>query len=414
MTDVYTIVQKGKELGYSIEVFMAELRAVQIKRERQYQNMNILDRGYGIRIIKDGKLGFAYGNRLDNLLDLALDSLHASKEDKFNVLPSPEKISKLNLKMFDIANAQTKINDYLAFGDEIREYVNVVSEYYEVMNLKVKIVSSEGIDVEEERSLSSISLSFNIKNDIEISPEIYEYATSRSLNINLDNLKGNILKMKEIFKKKRVKLEKPISEGIFTPKALSELFSPLFSHAISLENYYRGKSPLKEGEIINEKLEISDNPLISDAPYSRSFDAEGLPSKINYLIKDGKITQFLSNTYWSLKANRENTHSATRNYSVLPYISPTILDINVKSGSDNEGIFIGQVQGVHTSNFDTGEFSVVIPIAWNEKEGTAYKELTLSGNLKDFIKGIEGSVGEKTIYGNLSTSALRVKNVTIA
>ncbi|BFH74553.1 TldD/PmbA family protein [Sulfurisphaera javensis] len=407
------IIQRAKNQGFSAEIFMAELKEVQIKREKQYTNMYIFDKGYGIRVIKDGKLGFAYGNKLDNLLDLAIESLNASKEDKFNVIPSPEKVSINNLRFFSINEGEEKIKELLSFGSEIREHVNVVTEYYEAMNIKVKVVNTEGIDVEEERSLLSLSISFNVKSDKGISPEIYEYSSSRTLNLELEKLRNKILQTKEIYERDRLQLGQPLTEGIFTPKALSELFAPLFSHAISLENYIRGKTSLNEGEILNENLEIIDNPLITTAPYSRSFDAEGLPSKVNYLIKEGKVIQFLSNTYWSLKGNRENTHSATRSYATIPYIAPTILDINVKTKCESDGIIIDQVQGVHTSNFDTGEFSVVIPVAWNEKEGKAYRELNLSGNLKEFIKGIEGSCGEKEIYGNLRVSPIKVKGVNI-
>lgn len=413
MTDIYTIVNRAKDLGYLIEIFMTKVNEIQIKREKQFQNMRILDRGYGIRIIKEGKMGFAYGNRLDNLLDLAIDSLNAAKADKFNTIPSPEKIQKQNLMMFNINEAEDKIKDLMGFGSELREYVNVVSEYYEAINLKVKIVNSEGIDVEEERSLLSFSLAYNIKNDNEISPEIYEFLSSRTLKLDIEKLKEKVLKTREIYSKDRIKLEKPISRAEFTPKSLVELFSPLFSHAISLENYVRGKSPLNEGEMINSSLEIFDNPFIDKAPYSRSFDGEGLPSRTNFIIKEGKVNQFLSNTYWSLKAGKDNTHSASRSYSTIPFISPTIIDVNVKSSTESEGIVIDQVQGVHTSNFDTGEFSVVASVAWNEKEGKAFRELTLSGNLKDFLKGIEGKTSDKVIYGNLNTPSLVVKSVNI-
>lgn len=413
MTDVYTILQKAKELGYSAEVFMSELNKIQIKREKQYQNMHVLDKGYGLRLIKDKKLGFAYGNRLEGLLELAIDSLKASNEDEYLTLPSPEKINRVNLKFFDISQGEEKIRELMSFGNEVRETVNVLSEYYEALNVKVKVVSTEGIDVEEDRSLLGFNVAYNVKSSDTLSPEIYEYIASRTLDFKLEKLKDKITFMKNIFSKNRVKLERKPTEVKFTPKALAELLVPLFSSSISLENYIRGKSPLKEGEVINPNVEIVDNPLIQNAPYSRSFDAEGLPSKVNYLIKRGMINKLLSNTYWSLRSGKENTHSASRNYSTTPFISPSILEINVFENHESD-IVIDQVQGVHTSNFDTGEFSVVIPIAWNEKEEVAYRELTLSGNLKDLLKGIAGKAGEKELYGNLYSASLIIKGVNVS
>lgn len=414
MSDIYTVIQRAKDLGYSAEIFMAELEEVQVKREKQYQNMHIFERGFGLRIIKDGKLGFAYGNKLDNLLDLAIDSLKASKEDKFNILPSPEKVNKMNLKFFDISEGEERIKELMNYGNEIREIVNVISEYYSALNLKVKVVSTEGIDVEEDRSLISFSIAYNVKSDTEVSPEIYEYIASRDPKmLDMEKIEDKVMLMRKIYGRKREKLEKKLTSVKFTTKALAELLVPLFSSSISLENYYRGKTPLKEGETINPSLEIIDNPLMSNAPYSRSFDTEGLPSKLNVLIKEGKVVKFLSNTYWSLKTGKENTHSSSRNYSTLPIISPSILEVNVKEKSENE-IVIDQVQGVHTSNFDTGEFSVVASITWNEKEEKAYRELTVSGNLKDLLRGIEGKSGEKEIYGNLYSPSLVIKGINVS
>ena len=414
LTDIYTVIQRTKDLGYSAEIFMVELNEIQIKREKQYQNVHISERGYGLRIIKDGKLGFAYGNKLGNLLDLAIDSLKASKEDKFNVLPSPEKISKMNLKFFNISEGEEKIKELMNYSNEIREVVNVLSEYYNALNLKVKVVSTEGIDVEEDRSLISFSVTYNVKSDVEISPEIYEYKASRNpKQLDIEKIKDKVALMKKIYGSKREKLEMKLTSAKFTTKALAELFVPLFSTSISLENYFRGKTPLKENEVINPNLEIVDNPLISSTPYSRSFDAEGLPSKVNVLIEEGKIVKFLSNTYWSLKAGKENTHSSLRSYSTLPFISPSILEVNVKENGENE-IVIDQVQGVHTSNFDTGEFSVVASIVWNEKEEKAYRELTVSGNIKELLKGIEGKSGEKELYGNLYSPSLIIKGVNVS
>jgi len=413
LTDIYTIIQKAKDLGYIAEIFMTEVNEVQVKREKQYQNMHIYERGYGLRIIKNGRLGFAYGNKLDNLLDLAIDSLRASNEDKFNVLPSPEKINKMNLKFFDISEGEEKIKELMNHGNEIRGLVNVLSEYYEALNLKVKVVSTEGIDAEEDRSLLSFSIAYNVRNDVEVSPEIYEYKSSRDPELNIEKIRDKVILMKKIYESRRNKLEKKLTSVKFTPKALAELFVPLFSSSISLENYSRGKSPLKEGELINPGLEIIDNPLMSNAPYSRSFDTEGLPSKLNVLIKEGKVIKFLSNTYWSLRANKENTHSSSRSYSTLPFVSPSILEVNVKETSENE-IIIDQIQGVHTSNFDTGEFSVVAPVVWNEKEGKAYRELTVSGNLRELLRGIEGKSGEKELYGNLHSSSLIINGVNVS
>ncbi|MFP3063930.1 MAG: TldD/PmbA family protein [Sulfolobus sp.] len=413
MVDEYAIINKAKSLGYQAEVYSIKLKQVQIKGGDQKHALFLSDSGYGVRVIKDGKIGLAYSTRLDEkLLDLAIESLKPSKEDEFNVIPSRENVEKLPLKYFDINDAFDKLSEILNSVEEIRDTANITSDYYEAINSIIKVVNTDGIDVEEERSLVNVSLSFVFKRDNFVSPEIYESISSRDFN-NLD-IKGLLERVKEkaeIFKDYK-SVGKKFNEVILTPKAISTLLSPLLSFAVSLENGYRNRSPLMEGEYIKEGLVIIDNPRIPYAPYSRSFDGEGLPSKVVKII-DTSFVKYLSNTYWSLRAGKENTHSSVRSYATLPVISTSLVEIDVNEKAEEDTVVIDEVQGVHTSNFATGQFSVTAPVAWYK--GVAVKNLTLTGSLKCMLKGIIGSVGnKKEIYGNVYTYPLKIKGINAA
>ena len=413
MVDEYSIVQRAKSLGYQAEVFSVKAKNLQIKRGEQFYSFNLTDYGYGVRVFKDNKTGFAYSTALDDkVLDLAIESAKASKEDKFNVIPSPEKVEKIRLKYFELDEAREKAKEYAEALGEVRNFANVIGEYYDFTVSQIKVVNTEGVDVTEERSLGSVSLVFNFKRDAFITPEFYEGVTVRDLSkLDVEKIKDEVTKKNEIYKR-RVVLDRKFKEAIFTPKAVASLLSPLLSYAVSLENVYRGKSTLKEGELLNDKINIYDNPLIEWAPYSRSFDGEGLPSKKVCIIDKGKVTTFLSNTYWSRKAGKENTHSSSRSYSSPPVISSSVLDIDVAANVEDDVIVVDQVQGVHTSNFDTGEFSVVGSVAWYD--GVAVREVVITGTLKEMLKGIIGGIGVKDLKGNVYTRSLKISGINIA
>ena len=413
MVDEYTLIQRAKSLGYQAEIYEVKVRGFTIKRGSQVYSFDIADQGYGMRVIKDGKLGFAFSTKLDDtLFELAVDSSKVAKEDKFNIIPSPESVNKLNLKFFDINDAKEKVKEYEEVIREVRNFANVIGEYYNFAIFTVKVVNSEGIDVEEDRSLAEIALSFNFKRDSFITPEFYEDETARDLSkVDPHRLVEKVRERDEIFKARQT-LDKKFKEAVFTPKAISILLSPLLSYAVSLENLYRGRTTLKEGEVINENLTVVDNPTINWAPFSRSFDGEGLPSMKVEVISNGVVKTFLSNTYWAKRTGKLNTHSSYRSYSSLPIISTSVIDIDVRSNAEEDTIVIDEVQGVHTSNFDTGEFSVVGSVAWYN--GIATREVVITGNLKDMLKGIIGGIGEKELKGNVYTKALKIGNINVA
>ncbi|AAY80950.1 TldD/PmbA family protein [Sulfolobus acidocaldarius] len=411
--DEYSLISRAKDMGVTAEIYSVEVSSIQYKKDRQAHFFNLRDTGYGLRVIKDGKVGFAHSNLLDDsLLEMAIETMKLSKEDKFNVLPYSKPVNKINLKFFDIEEVREKLLEFSKQTEEAKDYANVVNEYYEAVNSKIKIISTEGMDVEEERSLVGMSIVYNFKIGDYVSPEIYEGISSRDIG-KLDVQRGimdKIVTKRNLYKnmnKERLKF----NSVILTPKAVSSLFIPLLMHSLSLENKFRGKSILKDEEILNESLTLIDNPSLSHAPGSRSFDGEGLPSKIVQLIERGKVRNFLSNTYWSLKANRENTHSAGRSYSTLPSISPSVIDIQVSSSADEETIVVDEVQGVHTSNFDTGDFSLVASVSWYKD--SALRELTISGNIKDLAKNIVGALGEKEMVWNVHTKSLFFNGVNL-
>ncbi|MFP3198096.1 MAG: DNA gyrase modulator, partial [Sulfolobaceae archaeon] len=172
MVDEYSIVQRAKSLGYQAEVFSVKAKNLQIKRGEQFYSFNLTDYGYGVRVFKDGKTGFAYSTALDDkVLDLAIESAKASKEDKFNVIPSPEKVEKIRLKYFELDEAREKAKEYAEALGEVRNFANVIGEYYDFTVSQIKVVNTEGVDVTEERSLGSVSLVFNFKRDAFITPE---------------------------------------------------------------------------------------------------------------------------------------------------------------------------------------------------------------------------------------------------
>ena|GEM_PF-313479 len=421
------LISRAKNLGISAEIYTIRLKEYQIAKERTYKTIKGEEVGYGIRVIYDNRLGFIYSNNLnDTILDNAIKLAKLSDKDNANTLPSPKPLQKITgLYDNEVEDSEEKSKELIKEIIELEEKINLTFTEVVTGVYEVSILSTEGIDVSEKRSIVSIFASGIFKENNIVSPEIYEYRFSHGFHIDINELKEELSEKASVFSK-REKIDVKGYDITLTQKAINNLLSPLLSAAVSAENLYRKSTPFNLNEHINENLEIIDDPLEPKLPFSRSFDDEGMPSKQNRIIYNGEIKTFLNNTYWSIKTSLENTNSASRtlygnlipSYSVLPRISPSNLIIKYKrteSNVEDGTITVDQVQGVHTANYSSGEFSVVASVGWLNKSGEriGLREIVISGDIKNLLKNIVASSKEAKLYGNIVSGKLRVTGLSI-
>ncbi|WP_054845703.1 PmbA/TldA family metallopeptidase [Sulfuracidifex tepidarius] len=73
MLDEYSILSRAKSIGVSAEVLSLESKGYSVYVEKgQKSGSQVIDRGYAIRVVKDGRVGMAYSTVLDEkVLDYA-------------------------------------------------------------------------------------------------------------------------------------------------------------------------------------------------------------------------------------------------------------------------------------------------------------------------------------------------------
>ncbi len=407
-----SLISKAKSLGFAAEIFYIKRNEFSINSEKQIYSRSLEEEGYGLRLFKDKKVGFTFSTTLNNeLLDNAIRSWKISEKDDANEIPQISNINKLQL--FNEFNKKDVCINLFENLKELKTSMNVISIYTEAHTSEVGIINTEGASISENRSGITVGIVANNKEGANVSPEIYEYRSFRDPSFDIDEIKEDI-KFRVNITKNRQKFDKKIDSVVLTPKAISELLVPLLSYAISQENSYRRKTPLKEDMDIKSGLKITDDPTINGSLYSRSFDSEGQQSKTNVII-DNNMKTFLNNWYWSLKTRKQETASASRSYSTIPSISPSNIkiDLNEKLSDDENYVVVDQVQGVHTSNFDTGDFSVVASVSWLSKDEKGIREMILTGNILNLLKGIMAEDRKYKQYNNVLTGNILVKGIYV-
>jgi len=164
-------------------------------------------------------------------------------------------------------------------------------------------------------------------------------------------------------------------------------------------------------------LTVVDNPEDEMSPYSRSFDGEGQQTSRKVVLEEGVFSRPPHQLVLVQKIKDRKFMLCIRPFASTPSIGVSNLELEHPGRAEETPgtLVIDQVQGVHTSNWETGEFGVVAPVSWyvenNQIKGV--REVVISGNLRSLLEGIVGTYGEKRRYmylraGHLVTEGLNV------
>ncbi len=234
-----------------------------------------------------------------------------------------------------------------------------------------------------------------------MTPMTVAYDVKRDLGFDTEKTVAEIAKS--------IRLCKKSAEGrtgkhtvIFHPGAYSQIMQYTFLEAARGDNVARGKSRI--GDKIGEQIAVPHFTLVDDGTYEDGLnttqaDDEGVPRQRTPIIEDGVLRSFLWDTYWANKMGVKSTGNAQRNMRQgLVEIRPTNLMVQpgkrtveeIISGIDH-GYFIESVQGAHSSNPESGDFSIVGNPAYLIENGElvgAVAGLMVSGNIFDLLKNI--------------------------
>jgi PmbA protein len=143
------------------------------------------------------------------------------------------------------------------------------------------------------------------------------------------------------------------------------------------------------------------------------------------VIEKGVLKSFLYDNYTANKAGVESTGNASRS-GLAPYASTPVLEASNftftrgnKSPEElvaeiTEGLIVYGVQGAHSSNPESGEFSVVATPAWKIENGNvayAVRDVMLTGVFFDVLKNVTALGNNVRKLGQLVAPWIKVENV---
>ncbi len=211
-------------------------------------------------------------------------------------------------------------------------------------------------------------------------------------------------------------------EIVFNNMAFSTLLSA-FQGVFSADAVQKGLSLLKdklETEVGSTLINIVDDPFMKKSSSSRSFDDEGVATKVKYLVKSGVLKTYLHNLVTAKKDGVKSTGNgfggSVSAVNLKVEAGKTSADELIKSIKD--GIYITEVQGAHAgANPVSGDFSLQAA-GYYVVDGKKVKPvalITVSGNFIDMLKEVI-MVGDdiRTTYYGVTCPSIKIKSMPVS
>jgi len=422
----------AKRFGHA-EVFEQTSEAVEVRFEdnRLKEITTVQVRGIGLRVIHDGRVGFASTTDLRDparLVEMAGASAEFGDEARFEFPGRPDALG--TVQTWDDAVPGVGAERLVEMGREGLEMSLKASDAYlygcdvSRSNGTQRILNTAGLDVELRSTGMSASVGIQEITDAGFL-QVYEYrGWGRAFDSVVDLAEETLGKMRQAAVVVPARLE--AMPMIFTPKALGNLLSPL-SVALNGKQVHKGSSVLRGriGEqVLDRRITITDDPGVAFAPGTRATDDEGLPSRRTHLFEQGVLRAYRTDLQTAALLGVEPGANAARGYSSRP--SPAASNVLVRPGDTSldemiaglkRGAIVDQTLGGGQSNVLAGEFSVNLDLGFLVEEGRIVgrlKDCMVAGNVYEVLKEVQAIGSEPRWLGGTCAPPILVGGLKLA
>ena len=413
--------------------------SIDIERGQIVRSIKSMDQGLGIRIIFNKAVGFSYTNVLSdkNVSETATRAFRAAKASKpdnnWVKLPNPRIYSNTN-GTYD--KRITELSSE-ALVDVAAEMLGAVCDYDKrvlavaggasTSVFGTVLVNSHGIEVSDVGTAIGCSMETIGRDGSDVTPACFDLEAQRIYDID-PTVVGTEAARQAVSSLGAKKMESGVFPIIFTQSAFHSLLYYTVINAVKADFVQRERSVFKDkiGEkVASELVTVYDDGLLDGGLLTSKFDGEGAPCQKTLVIEKGVLKNFLYDNYTANKEGLQSTGNASR-LGQTSYSSTPVLEANnfvFKKGNKTqedligdvkEGLIIYGVQGAHSSNPESGEFSVVATPVWKIENGNiahSVRDVMLTGVFFDVLKNVSALGNNAKKLGHLVAPWIKVENV---
>ena len=367
-----TILAQAKKVAEAAEVFLvsAEETPVQFEANRLKHIQGKQSTSVALRIIKDGRLGYATATDVadtQGLVSNAVETANFGTKAKFELPPTTP---YPQVDIFDPDVESFPVEKMAQLGEELIALITghtpeiICEAAVEKETIALKIINSRGGQASYKKSVFGIGVVGNLVRGTDML-FVGEGQSSCHPLTEVGEIADVVLRQLDLAKNQATAPTKQMPV-IFTPEGVaSALISPLMA-AFNGKTVLEGASPIGQKlgkQVFDTKLSLWDDPTIAYRPHSRPCDDEGTPSQRTPLIEKGVVSSFLYDLQTAALAKTKSTGSASRGGG-LPLPSPSTLVIapgkvsfDEMLGDIKEGLVIEHLMGAEQGNILGGDFS---------------------------------------------------------
>lgn len=408
-------------------------------RMRELENLKEAgSRAIGLRILIGRRTGSSYTSDLspegiDRLVRSAIELAEITTEDPHAGLPEAEELGSiagdLGLYSPDVEGLETgfKIEtarraEEAALSADVR-IANSEGASFDSHVGRHAFANSRGFSGHYRTSYCSLSVSPVARDGASMERD-YWYTMARGFDgLEAPEYVGREAARRALRRLNPVKASTQRVPVVFDQRTARSLLDNIFE-AVHGMSVYRQESFLagRLGEkVASEQVTVIDDGTLAGLFGSSPFDDEGVPSRRTVVIERGVLKSYLLNTYAARKLGMKTTGNASRGLTGNAGIGHgnLFLQAGVQTPEQivadvRDGFYVTELMGFGV-NTVTGDYSRGAAGLWIREGELAHavSEVTVAGNLKEMLAGIEAVGSDLEFRGSVAAPTLKIGEMTV-
>jgi PmbA protein len=403
---------KANEVDAEVYILSGKNTTIQVARGEVEKLSYAGSKGMGIRVINNGKMGYAYTSDFSpesarRATQNALALAEAADPDQHRLLPDPQLIPEEDLKNYDPDLDKIPPEEKVKFARSMEEAalksdprvkLALNTSYLDFVG-DVVLVNSKGFSGSYKSSYAGgflVAMAFDEKERAS--------AWGMGMATSIRDLDPEKMGKEAGETAARLLGGRPVptqkATVVYSPFAASGLLGAM-ARALTAEAMQKNKSFLngKIGQdVASDMVTLLDNGRMPGGMATRPFDDEGVPTGATRIIDEGVLQGVLYDTYTAHKEGKLSTGNATRQSHRQPpslspsnfYLQPGNLSPQELIAGVDRGLYVVNTMNTHSINPVSGDYSVSAQGFWIENGELSYpvNEVTIAIPLVRLLKNI--------------------------
>ncbi|MBI4216233.1 MAG: TldD/PmbA family protein [Chloroflexi bacterium] len=421
------VAQAAEIYAYSNLETSASFEANRLKQLNTRQTQ-----GFSLRLIVDGRIGFANasGTGGQGLVEAALETAPFGNRAHFQLPPAQahprvstwdSKVEKFTVEAM-AALGQSMVDQVRQHSPEVMVDAGIIKNA-----ATIELLNTAGLRARYRKTTFSLYLEGTLIRGTDMLFVGDGESACRLIPDGRQVVEATILQLE------RAKRQAPAPKGkvpvLFSPRGVAAaLVMPLMS-AFNGRTVLQGASPLghRLGErVFDRRLSLWDDATVAHRPGSRPWDEEGVPSQRTPLIQDGVVANFIYDLQTAGQARAKSTGNASRmgggllptpNASALVIAPGKVTTAQMLKGI-KEGLLVERLIGAGQGNILGGDFGGNVLLGYRVEGGQVVgrvKDTMISGNVYEALKEM-AALGDQPewVGGMLHTPPILCHSVSVS